>query len=213
MKKITFAILLTALLWPAVSVSQISDYGLKFGLESAGARTSPKSADGRITGFSMYAFTDLDISRRLFSTIDLGFTQRGFTTNQNQTDERGVFIRKVTATSRVSYISLAPFLNIDAPVSTAALYAGVAPRFDLLVQRSPGTFVFPKIGSLDFRLVDYFDRFILGTSFVTGIKNVSIGGVNFRLEGKYEIDITDSMSKYPAKYRNNVLMLVLGVTL
>lgn len=214
MKKYIVVVILFTLMLPPAAFSQFSNYGVKFGVESAGAKYLHNYADGRLVGISVYGFADLNIFRNLSSTIDLGVTQRGYTTSQIETNEQGEFIKKVTATSRLTYISLAPFVNLDAPISGVLLFAGVAPRFDLLINRSPGSYVFS--GSYPvFKdpLPNNLDRSILGASFAAGIKNVVIDHIGFRLEGKYEIDITDSMSKYPAKYRNNVFMLVLGVNL
>jgi len=214
MKKYIVVIILFTFMLPLAAFSQFSNYGVKFGVESAGAKNTPNFADGRLVGISVYGFADLNILRNISSTIDLGVTQRGYTSSQIQTNEQGEFIKKVTATSRLTYISLAPFVNLDAPISGVSLFAGVAPRFDLLIYRSPGSYAFSGYyPAVKDQLPHYLNRSIFGASFAAGIKNVVIDHIGFRLEGKYEMDITDSMSKYPAKYRNNVFMLVLGVNL
>ena len=211
MKGVLIGVLLFISFYPAQGLAQSKNFGLKFGVGSAGVYQNPV-VDGRVRGFSLYGFYDLNISHSFFSTIDLGVTQRGFKSTQNETTQSGGSVKKVTATSRTTYLSLEPFVNVMFLPTSLPIYLGIAPRFDLLIKRDPGELKFTS-GTYKIDLVNDLDRFAFGTSLVLGYKNISIAGVRFRLEGKYEVDITDSMSKYPAKYRNNVLMFLLGVNL
>jgi len=199
------------LIYPINSFSQISDYGFKFGIQSAGVYNN-LYVDGRVYGFSLYGFTDFFISQSIFISADLGVTQRGFKSSMDERNENGEFVQEVIATSRLTYISLTPFINFSTSLGSSLIYLGSGPRFDYLVNKEPGKFSFTTITVTD-ELVNYLDKLVFGVSIMAGIKNVTFYGINFRFEGKYEIDITDSMSKYPAKYRNNIFMLAVGVSL
>lgn len=208
MKKIILPALLVLFLFSSTAFAQIEDYGLKIGAQSAGAYSDPLEVS-RVTGFSIYGFADIKLTSNLFSTLDLGYTQRGYTTSQEETGPSGQRVQTVEATSKLSYISFAPFLNL--PVKSTPIYVGAAPRFDFLVDTSPGTYEFTSV-TIDDSVPENLDNFVLGGSIVAGVKNLSIGNVDFRVEGKYELDITNSADN-PGKYRNNALMLVLGVVL
>jgi hypothetical protein len=171
-------IFISILFFSINSFSQIDSYGLKIGIQSAGVHSYLYSMK-RYYGISFYGFTDIKITKDFFSTIDLGFTQRGFK---------------------------------NTPIASSSLYLGAGPRFDFLIDRVPGKFKFTAVTVTD-ELVNYLDKYVFGVSIISGVKNIRFVGASFRLEGKYEVDITDSMSKYPAKFRSNVFMLALGINL
>lgn len=189
--------------------SQINDYGVKLGTQSAGVYSEP-SADSRVLGFSAYGFIDFQLSDRFFSTIDLGITQRGFKNAQNETNEVGQVIQRVEATSRLSYLSLNSLLNVEVFGNSQKLFFGIGPRFDLLVSRSPGEYEFTNITVRE-EIIDDFNEFAFGSTITAGIKNISVQELNLRLEAKYEVDITDSFSDHPREFRNNVIMFVIGI--
>jgi len=211
MKSILIAALFIVTLAPTIAFGQISNYGLKVGIQSAGVYSDP-SVDGRVLGFSIYGFKDWKITNSLFTTIDLGFSQKGFTNSQIETDETGQFIQKVEAHTKILYASLAPYLNIKTELANIQPYLGLAPRLDLIVNKWLGKYKFSS-GPYKDPSARAFDKFAFGGSFVAGIKNLSIDDIKFRVEAKYEADITDSLSKYPREYRNNAIMLVLGINL
>ncbi len=211
MNRLTYLIVLITLIYQIMVYSQINNFGLKLGIQSAGVADN-QSADGRILGFSIYGYADLNISHNFNSTIDLGLTQRGYKNKMIETNEEGEFIQDVIATSKVTYISISPFVNYNIFLPSNIIYLGMAPRFDILVNKESGKFSFTTITITD-ELINYLDKTIWGISFVAGIKDIKLSGINFRIEGKYEMDITDSLSKYPANYKNNVLMLLIGLNI
>ena len=211
MNRFTYLMFLMTLIYQIVAYSQTNYFGLKLGIQSAGVSDN-QFAEGRILGFSIYGFVDLNISHNFNSTIELGLTQRGYKNKMIETSEEGEFIQDVIATSKVTYISISPFVDYNIFLPSNIIYLGIAPRFDILVNKEPGKFSFTTITITD-ELINYLDKTIWGISFVAGIKDIKLSGINFRIEGKYEMDITDSLSKYPANYKNNVLMLLIGVNI
>lgn len=208
MKKIALPTFLIVFLISSTAFAQIENYGLKIGAQSAGAYSDPLEVS-RVTGFSIYGFADVKLTSNLFSTLDLGYTQRGYTTSQEETGPSGQRIQTVEATSKLSYITFAPFLNL--PVESTPIYFGAAPRFDFLVSTSPGKYEFTSV-TVEDSIPENLDDFVFGGSVVMGIKDLSISNANFRVEAKYEVDITNSADS-PGKYRNNALMVVLGVAI
>lgn len=206
-----FVFILTLFLYPISTFCQLNNYGLKLGIQSAGMYNNLFD-EGRVLGFSLYCFKDFDFSKQFNLTIDLGATQRGFTNEMIERNNEGESIKSVEAVSKLTYISLASFINFKSSIASQTIYFGAAPRFDFLVHRKRGTWNFTKVIVED-ELVNYFDKYIFGASFVIGIKNLNLINIHFLVEGKYETDITDSMGKYPAEFRNNVFMLVLGAKL
>ena len=204
-------IFISILFFSINSFSQIDSYGLKIGIQSAGVHSYLYSMK-RYYGISFYGFTDIKITKDFFSTIDLGFTQRGFKNTMDERNDYGEFVQEVIATSKLTYISFTPSINFNTPIASSSLYLGAGPRFDFLIDRVPGKFKFTAVTVTD-ELVNYLDKYVFGVSIISGVKNIRFVGASFRLEGKYEVDITDSMSKYPAKFRSNVFMLALGINL
>ncbi|GEM_PF-1194997 len=207
-KKIILPAFLFLFLFSSTALAQIEDYGLKIGGQSTGVYSEQLEVD-RIASFSIYGFADIKLTSNLFSTLDLGYTQRGYTISQEETGPAGQRIQTVEATSKISYISLAPFLNI--PLKSTPFYIGAAPRVDFLVSTSPGKYEFTSVTVKD-SVPENLDTVVLGGSIVAGVRDIAIGSIKFRVEGKYEMDITNSADD-PGKYRNNALMIVLGVAL
>lgn len=193
----------------ATVFGQVNEFGLKLGVQSAGVYSDP-SVDERVIGFSAYGFIDIRLGNRFFSTVDLGFTRRGFRNVQNETNVAGEVIQRVEATSGLTYVSLTPLINVEAFRNWQNFYIGIGPRFDLLVNRSPGRYEFTN-DTVREEIVDDFDDYVFGSTIAAGVKNISIMELNLRIEANYEVDITDSFSDYPREFRNNVLMLVVGI--
>lgn len=202
---------ISILLFSINSFSQIDSYGLKIGIQSTGVYSNLYSMN-RFYGLSLYGFADIKITEDFFSTIDLGFTQRGFKNTMDERNDYGEFVQEVIATSKLTYISFTPSINFNTQIASSTIYLAAGPRFDFLIDRVPGKFKFTAVTITD-ELVNYLDKYVFGVSIIGGIKNIRFGGTSFRLEGKYEVDITDSMSKYPAKFRSNVFMLAFGINL
>lgn len=208
MKKFISLLFLMLPLFSSAAFAQVDGFGFKIGGQSAGAYSKPFEA-GRLAGFSLYGFADIKLTPNLFSTLDVGYTQRGYTNSQEESGPAGQRIQTVKATSELSYISFAPFLNI--PLRSAPVYIGAAPRFDLLVGTSPGTYEFTDV-SVEDRVPENLNDVVFGGSVVAGIRDLTVGDLAFRVEAKVEMDITDSLDG-PGTYRNNALMIVLGMAL
>ena len=211
MRKIILIIFFSILFFQNKYFSQIGNYGIKVAIQSAGVYSNIYGMD-RFYGLSLYGFTDFIISKNIFSTIDFGVTQRGFKNSMDERNETGEFVQKVIATSKLTYISFASFINVNLPLASSSIYFGTGPRFDFLTSKVQGEYSFTNVTVTD-ELVNYLDKYIFGVSFIAGVKNINFYGIDLRFEGKYEVDITDSMSKYPAEYRNNVFMVAVGISL
>lgn len=209
MKRFSLAVLFVFLLAPAIAVGQFSNYGIKSGILSAGAYSDP-STDGRVIGFSTYGFTDFEISNSFFCTIDLGITQRGFSNSELRTDETGLPIEEVEAKTKLLYATLAPSFNVNVQSVNLPMFFGMAPRFDVLLERSLGTYGTSPAKDYTATLLD---EFVLGVSMIGGIRKLKVDSINLRLEAKYEIDVTDSFSNSARMFRNNAIMLVVGIIL
>ena len=197
------------LMGSAAQAQSVTKFGIKGGIQTAGMSSEP-SLDGRVWGYSVYAYADRRIHDYLSFNLDIGITQRGFKSSQDETDETGQFIREVTATSKMTYVSISPVLNLDIGQRLYRPYFGVGPRVDFLAERSPGEFKFTEVTVAD-ETVDHFDSTVLGFSLVAGFKRVSAGGIGLRLEAKYESDFTDSLGRSDREFKNNAYMLVLGI--
>ncbi|MEX0662941.1 MAG: hypothetical protein WEA58_02185 [Balneolaceae bacterium] len=210
MKRIALPTFLVLFLISSTAFGQIDNYGLKLGGQSAGAY-SEQVEFSRVAGFGIYGFADIKLTPKLFSTLDLGYTQRGFTNSQIETDPMGQQMQTAEATSRLSYISFAGFLNASLSKSFP-LYIGAGPRFDYLIDTSPGKYEFTSV-TIEDNTAEALDDFVMGGSLIAGIKDLSFMSTEFRVEVKYEVDLMDSFSDSSFTYRNNTVMLVLGLNL
>jgi hypothetical protein len=209
MKRIALQTFLVLILFSSTAFGQVNNFGLKIGAQSASA-FSNQFEFNRVASFGIYGFADINLSQRLFTTLDLGYSRRGFTNSQEEIDQTNQRIQTVEATSRLSYISFSSFINTSLSTSLP-LYIGAGPRIDFLINTSPGEFEFTSATIQD-NTAEELDNFVVGGSFVAGIKNLSINSVKFRIEAKYEVDLTNSFND-TFTYRNNAIMLVLGFTL
>lgn len=208
MKKKAFPLLAVLLFVSSSAFGQINDFGIKIGGQSAGA-FSEQNELSRVAGFGIYGFADFALNQTLFTTFDLGFTQRGFTNSQIETDSMGQRIQKVEAVSRLSYISVTGFLNASVS-SESPFYFGAGPRIDYLINSKAGTFEFTSV-TVEDNTSEALDHFVMGGSLMAGIKDISVLNTDFRVELKYEVDFTDSVGESAFSYRNNALMLVIGL--
>lgn len=196
---------------PITGMAQWESFGVKAGIQSAGVY-SDISVDQRVIGYSAYGFADYRFTDHVSTTVELGISQRGFGNTQTETNAEGEFIQKVEAISRLTYLSLAPFVNLEVPLASWSPYVGLAPRLDYLMERSPGTFDFTRVRFQD-PTVTGFDDLVFGTSLAVGIKEISIRWINIRLEARYEVDLSDSYSSYPREMRNNSLVGLIGISI
>lgn len=209
MKRFSLVIFFATLLTPMIAVGQSSNFGVKAGILSAGAYSDP-STDGRVIGFSIYGFSDIEITNRFFTTIDLGITQRGFSNTELRTDETGLPIAEIEAKTKLLYATLTPSFNINIQSSDIPLFFGVAPRFEVLIDRNLGTY--ETSTAKDFT-ASSIDDFVFGFSVTGGVRELNVGSMDLRLEAKYEIDVTDSFSNSSRIFRNNALVLAVGIIL
>ena len=210
MKKKAFSLLAVLFFVSSSAFGQLNDFGIKVGGQSAGA-FSDQNDFSRVVGFGIYGFADIKLNQMLFTTLDLGYTQRGFTNSQTETDSMGQKIQKVEATSRLSYISFTGFLNASFS-RESPFYFGAGPRVDYIIDSTAGKFEFTSV-TVEDNTSEGLDDFVVGGSFIAGIKDLSIMSSEFKVELKYEVDFTDSFSESAFSYRNNALMLVIGLSL
>jgi len=200
---------LVVIFCPVNLFGQINDYGLKLGAQSTISGLSTSSTDGRSFGIS--AFADLQIKEPFFTTFDLGIVQRGFKNEFQEISVVQPFKENDNAISRTNYLTFTSLMNIGISGMSETPFIGIGPRFDMLLNRSYGKFGFTNSSLTDKTLNDL-DRFVFGASIVAGIKNISLNDIQFRLEGKYEVDITSSYRYEPREFRNNAVMIVIGIS-
>jgi hypothetical protein len=210
MKKKVFSLLAVLFFVTSTAFGQLNDFGIKVGGQSAGA-FSEQNEFSRVAGFGIYGFADFGLNQTLFTTLDIGYTQRGFTNSQIETDSMGQKIQKVEATSKLSYISVTGFLNTSLS-RESPFYFGAGPGIDYLIDSKAGKFDFTSVTVKD-NTSEVLDDFVVGGSFIAGIKDLSAMNTDFRVELKYDVDFTDSVSESAFSYRNNALMLVIGLAL
>jgi hypothetical protein len=210
MNKIALPTFLILFFISSTACAQIENSGFKIGAQSTGAYSDPYDFN-RVIGFGIYGFTDVKLSPNLFSTLSLGYTQQGYSDSQIETNQMGQEIQTVEATSRLSYISLSGVVNTNLS-TTFPFYIGAGPRFDYLINTSPGEYEFSSV-TVEDDVAKSLSNFVLGGSLLAGIRDISIINTEFRVEIKYEIDLTDSLKGGPATYRNNAVMFALGVNL
>lgn len=210
MKKKAFPLIAVLFFVTSSAFGQLNEFGIKIGGQSAGA-FSEQNEFSRVAGFGIYGFADFGLNQTLFATLDLGYTQRGFTNSQIETDSMGQKIQKVEATSKLSYISVTGFLNTSLS-RESPFYFGAGPRIDYLIDSTAGTFEFTSV-TVEDNTSEGLEDFVMGGSFIAGIKDLSAMNTDFRVELKYDVDFTDSVSESAFSYRNNALMLVIGLAL
>lgn len=210
MNKTALPTFLILFLLSSTATAQIDNSGFKIGVQSTAAYSDPYDFD-RVNGFGIYGYTDVKLSPNFFSTLNVGYTQRGYSDSRIETDQMGQKIQTVEATSRLSYISLSGIVNIT-PSATFPFYFGAGPRFDYLINTSPGEYEFSSV-TVEDDIAKSLSNFVLGGSLVAGIRDISIMNTEFRVEVKYEIDLTDSLRGGPATYRNNAVMFAIGFNL
>lgn len=91
-------------------------------------------------------------------------------------------------------------------------YIGADSRFDYLIAASPGKYEFTSI-TIEDNTAKELDHFVVGGSIIAHVKDLSMMSTAFGVELKYEVVLTDSFSDTPFTYRNNAVMLLLGVNL
>jgi hypothetical protein len=123
----------------------------------------------------------------------------------------GQKIQRVDATSRLSYLSFTSFLNASIS-SESPFYLGAGPRIDYLIDSTTGQFDFTT-ETVEDNTSKGLDDLVVGASILAGIQDLSIMSTELRVELKYEVDLTDSVSESTFSYRNNALMLVIGLSL
>ena len=83
MKKKAFPLLAVLFFVTSSAFGQLNEFGIKVGGQSAGA-FSEQNEFSRVAGFGIYFFADFGLNQTLFTTLDLGYTQRGFTDSFNK---------------------------------------------------------------------------------------------------------------------------------
>jgi hypothetical protein len=198
------------LLFPAFAQSQDLKFGLKGGVNASWASEDPGESKG-VRGWNTAFFTEWQLSGRFSALLDLGLNQRGFARVQQETDETGGIIGDAKATSKTSYLSVTPHVNFHFSKSHWQPYIGAGPRLDFLIDKAPGEYEFTTAATRD-DTADLLDEFVVGTSVFAGIKHGDRDGFQWRLEVRYERDLSDSLEPFPGTFRNNTLALVAGIS-
>lgn len=205
------AVVLTVfLLLPAQLLSQNVKFGLKGGLNSSWVSEDPLESES-VRGWSTAFFTEWQFAGRLSTILDLGVARRGFARVQNELNDNGLFVGEVKAKSQLTYFSIAPQLNVHLSKKHWRPYVGAGPRLDFLAGKNAGEFEFTTVTTRD-DTVDMLDDVVFGAMFATGIKHGHRIGFQWKLELRFERDLSDSFEQFPGSFRNNTLALLMGIS-
>lgn len=206
----TILITIGLLFFVAVPVrSQFSEIGIHFGPQLSTLNAYLIDLE-RNKGINASLYTEYEFRHWLSGTIELGYSQRGYTFSQEAHSVNGTFIDQVEAPSRLDYLTITPLIKVKKSFLGNLGYFGVGPRLDYLVQSDPGVWNFSSGQSFKDELPAHFDRWAAGLSFSIGIQQIELHSLLLRIGLGYEFDLTDSLSNFPAKARNNTLALKIG---
>ena len=209
---------LTALLstGPASATAQptVEQIGITTGIVNNNVRSNVGSLDSR-TGFRVSLYTDVHLTRSIFSTAEFGYVQRGYNEETELVvldgSEQGYSRDFVNGRAGTGHLLLGLSANIERELLGQMWYLGAGPRMELLISRENASFesdVFDEV--VESELLDLLDDTSLGISASAGLRNLAFGPANLRLELRYDYDLTDAMSDYPRTYRNHGFAVTLG---
>lgn len=203
-------VLACAMPFPAEAQSQQIKFGIKGGINSSWI-TDDIAESESARGVNVAFFTELQFPGRISALLDVGLNQRGFTRVQNETNTAGDFLGDVKATSRLTYLSIAPQLNVHLSKTQWRPYLGAGTRFDFLADREAGEFEFATDTVVD-KTVHMMDDFVFGAIFSAGIKNGYEDRFQWKLEVRFDRDITDSIEEIEGLFRSNSIVLLFGIS-
>ena len=211
---LTFTFLLATGPSPATAQPTVEQIGITTGIVNNNVRSNVGSLDSR-TGLRVSLYTDVRLTRSIFTTAEFGYVQRGYNEETELVvldgSEQGYSTDFVTGRAGTGHLLLGLSANIERKLLGQTWYLGAGPRVEWLISRKNASFesdVFDEV--VESELLDLLDDTSLGISASAGLRNLAFGPANLRLELRYDYDLTDAMSDYPRTYRNHGFAFTVG---
>ncbi len=199
--------------------AQLIEEGFKVGIQSVRLQSFDDTFDFYDTeaklGFNVFVYSEWKINSLLTTEVQLGYNLRGFSNSLVFTDiETQQKIGEARAKTNLHYVSTAAFLKLNYNISNQGFYSGIGPRFEFLLSSKSGSYEHTSgripesfIISRKDNTAELLDNFLIGVSVITGLKKVTLFSKDIGFEIRYDIDITDSMSKHPRDAQNEAFVL------
>ena len=211
---LTFTFLLATGPSPATAQPTVEQIGITTGIVNNNVRSNVGSLDSR-TGLRVSLYTDVRLTRSIFTTAEFGYVQRGYNEETELVvldgSEQGYSTDFVTGRAGTGHLLLGLSANIERELLGQMWYLGAGPRVEWLISRKNASYesdVFDEV--VESELLDLLDDTSLGISASAGLRNLAFGPANLRLELRYDYDLTDAMSDYPRTYRNHGFAFTVG---
>ena len=205
MKYKNYLIPLLLILTPNILKSQIFDnYGLK--ISYTRSKINVKEFDNYSTwrtGIKWSFFLEQHIYKSISTIIELEYAQKGYISEQVETNEIGEKIQIVRANTRLDYISVPIFMKISYNISTIKPFVLFGPRLDYMFSYKKGIFKFTK-ASVNDETAKYLDSVTVGSSLACGLIFPFLSKKNIIFEARYNNDFTDLWSKHNTWLVKNV---------
>jgi hypothetical protein len=201
MMKFKYLILIVIVVLPNVVFSKyIENYGLKIDYTSTNLKTKySKDFHYRRSGLSIALFGECLFTNYLAIIAQIGYTQKGFIQEMDETNEMAELIQKVKANTRLDYLSLPLLLKIS---YVKKGYFSMGPRLDYLLNKKNGIFNFTNI-NIKSTTANHLSKYVLGGTIIIGFKLFQISFLKPSLEFCYNFDFTDSFSKFKKNTARN----------
>ncbi|MFO8029692.1 MAG: outer membrane beta-barrel protein [Cyclonatronaceae bacterium] len=214
---LTFTALLSARPAPATAQPAVEQIGITTGVVNNNVRSNLGSMDSR-TGLRVSLYTDVRLTRSIFTSAEFGYVQRGYHEDmefvQHDGSEQGYRTDLVTGRASTGHLLLGLSANFERKLLDQTWYLGAGPRMEWLTSRENASFesdIFDEV--VESELLDFLDDTSLGISASAGLRNLAFGPATLRLELRYDYDLTDAMSDYPRTYRNHGFAFTVGLGL
>jgi hypothetical protein len=200
MKSKVLSILIILCFCPVLLHAQIvSNYGIKTAFTKSILNTDdfPNFYTWR-SGFNIAFYLEHDFYKYIALILQLEYSQKGYISEQVETNEIGTKIQDVRANTRLDYLSLPVFIKIKYPTQKLTPFIALGPRFDYLINNSKGRWKFTSVTVID-DFADHLKSFVTGSSISFGLQIPASQKYHFSIELRYNNDNTNS-AKAPVQY-------------
>lgn len=165
------------------------------------------------TGFNIAVYGEQEFSTFLSLVPHVGYVQKGYISEQVETNETGERIQKVRANTRLDYLTIPLFLKIAYPNPQVTPFLSLGPRVDYLAHYKKGQFNFTS-GSITDDIADHLSPVVWGASISCGGQIPMAHNHSLSIELQYNIDLTNS-AMVPIQYniKNEAIDFWIGLEL
>jgi len=214
MKK-NFLVILILIFFFTISVAQNNnEKGIKLAYTSSYLHHSNiDNFTERRAGFNIALYHSLHTYRYISLLIQIEYNQKGFVEKLVEKNSHGEFVKNVEARTRLDYVSMPFFFKLNFPNSIISPYLLTGLRIDYLFYRANGIYNFSTI-NIQSAIADDIDNFVFGYSIGGGLYLFNIDKYKTFLEFRYNLDFTNSLSKYEnINVKNNSFDIWVGIAL